>query len=320
MLSREVIEEFLNNSEYIAEYYFNDPTSMVVDLEILNGTPFCFGAVNIVYGVQNYGKTYQTLELVSRAFANEKSIREINAFYLSNDGSMSKNLVSYCRNRAITPMDLDSISNQTETEASATDIITKVSTASRNSGRKTVFIIDSLSSFLGDIDINSSQQVGNAISILNSCAKINDCCLIVIDHATVIRDKNIVIGCKIEGNESGKLKYTATASVYEPFDVSNPSFGGTFTVTRSRVQDSVKNGTEFVVKNESEPRSKEAIDRLLSLKVFKNNFKDNMILLSKFTKSTQNKKDLWIRDYKDVIFDTILIDGATYLKAKNTFT
>jgi hypothetical protein len=310
------IQYFMENANANVTKLFGDATCLVGDLKVVSNTPFCYGAVNLIYGVQNHGKTYQTLELLSKAVYHSGEYMSTDMYYLSNDGSMSRSFLGYCRDRMVSPIDYDSIVQNLDTDIRVTVAITQMATQSRMRDKRSIIVIDSLSSFIDDVDINSSQAVGAAIKVLNDCAKANDCCLVVIDHATEIRDKGVVIGSKIEGNASGKQKYTATSCSYMPLDTMRPENGGTFTVQRSRVQDDVPKGKQFIIKNDTERKVKEATERLLELKSFTSKVNNRSISKTDFSRAIKNERDKWIRELKDELFDESIIDNITYLSLK----
>ncbi len=275
----------------------------VTNLERVGNTNFLYGGLNIIYGLEGSGKSWQ----VAASDFEDKDV-----VYIDTDGSNGTLFVEHCNRHNVHYVSSDTVMlvgkeyvnnknknkdhTQIPTVSKVRLIIENIITHNEKKYNdfKPVFIIDSLSSVSEGAEINNSEKISPALYQMNSHAEEYGYCMILIDHATIkMNAKGIPSDFKLEGNEGGKKRTTVTTNKYSPIDPNKPELGGVFLCERAR-------GNICGLKKGDKCNVSSATCRI-ALDWFSDRFPevfDRDIKQSEFTAKTKNEKDKWIRDFK----------------------
>jgi len=273
----------------------------VTDLERVGETNYLYGGLNIVYGIDGTGKSYQ----VAASFGLEDVI------YLDTDGSNGNVFVQHCLEHNVHYIKHDTIQaiqDKGSLLLKSIKLIEKVIVHNRVRDKefRPVFVLDSLTSLADGQEINNAEKISPLLYELNNHASTYNYCLVLIDHATEQYDKGHKVGFKLEGNASAKRRTSVTVNRYEPTDTRNPQFGGVFLCERARGnKDGLSKGDEFLV---SKMNSSKAIEWI---KARNPTWLTEGMTRSQMTTKTKNLKDRWVRQYIDTIFNKVLLDKVT---------
>jgi len=289
--------------------------NQVKDLIGIGETNFLCGGLNIFYGMDGSGKSWQIVKALG---CENNNVR--NTVYLDTDGSNGLKFVKHCNKYGIEYISSDAIHNYPDGE----DIFFKVlfliraittSYKSQNKPYPPVFVIDSLSSIGEGREINNSEKISPLLYEINGIAEKHNICIILIDHATELWHKGELVGFKLEGNASAKRRTTVTVNRYEPIDETQPHLGGTIICERARGNNcGLSVGDVQEVLNEQKNSSLEWIiekrpDWLIKKEITK----------TEFSRATKHKKDLWVRKYASQIFDEVKKGKTTYFILKENY-
>ncbi len=287
----------------------------VADLKRVAKTNFLNGGLNIVYGLDGSGKSWQ---IVTSDFGDYEVV------YLDTDGSNGTAFVDHCKSNNVNYINSETIVNinkdfidnfnnkydkNIEYDTSTTFIKVFVilielaygyKDAYKNKD-KLVFIMDSFSSMAEGAKINNAEDVSPMLYQFNQVAEQLNICLVLIDHATKNREQ--VSEFKLEGNEGAKRRTTVTINKYLPIDPYKPEQGGSFLCERARGNsDGLKIGNLY--------NASSTISHALGWleKKLPELFDGEEISKSDFTSKTKNESDKWIRPLSHEFF-TKRIDG-----------
>jgi len=273
-------------------------SSEVTDLEAVSGTNFLFGGLNLIYGVDGSGKSWQ----VSAAIKDS----EANNFYIDTDGSNGKLFVDHCLRNNVHYISADTVDEQEEKAIieKVKKVITLISITMTE--RKNVIVIDSLTSIAEGLGINNAEDISTPLYSLNTLAAKHGVALILIDHAT--ERPTLPDGFKLEGNAGAKRRTTVTVNKYLPIEKKNVAKGGIFTCERVRGNSSgIVMGHPHIV---AAITIEDAVAFMLK--------KCPAIVTTGITKTeatvtTKHPRDIWVRDFfKDIFNDTL--KGATTIR------
>jgi len=268
----------------------------------LGDTPFAANALNLVFAPQGAGKSYATVNMCGLNPEMERIA------YLDFDEN-SASFRDHCNSQNVEYVNMSYIGKPNlkakKDSKWPIELPERLLTVILALRAGDTVIIDSLSSMVPEMD-SMNTNVSKYMYSLASIAKKYKLCIVVIDHATIIRDKlGKEVDFKIEGSQSGKLKATAAACRYDAAKQLDKKAGGTFTVVRSRL-DTVNVQQQFKI---GKTRTvSDAIAFLVSRKL------DKDITQSDFTKATCNTRDLWVRGFVGIIYEADLIERTTYLR------
>jgi hypothetical protein len=277
-----------------------------VDLDRVGETNFLYGGLNIVYGIDGTGKSYQT----SASFVDEDVV------YFDTDGSNGRLFVEHCNKNGVHYINYETVATFTPKNKlldNTFKIIGKIVAHNRAKSNdfRPVFIVDSLTSIAEGQEINNAEKISPLLYLLNNHASIHNYCLILIDHATEHFEKGKHIGFKLEGNAGAKKRTSVTVNRYVPADVHNPEFGGTFYCERARGNNSgLRKGDEYLVTKVNKAMALEWIKRRNP------NWLVDGMTKSEMTIKTKNLKDKWVRAFIDDIFGKSVVDKITNFKIR----
>ncbi len=293
----------------------------VTDLERVGNTNFLYGGLNLVYGLEGSGKSWQ---IVASDFGSNEVL------YLDTDGANGSMFVEHCENHNVHYVDSNTIMNlnkafidnynEQRDKNYKHDKLTTfqkvfmllVSLVDRykavhGESVKPIFIIDSFSSMSEGAKINNSEDISYLLYQFSRVAEELNICLILIDHATRNSERDHKF--KLEGNEGGKKRTTVTVNKYLQNDPNKPELGGSFLCERARGNLSgLKIGDLAKV---SSVNVSNALDWL------KDRFPEALegeISKSDFTKKTKNEKDRWVKDFIDELFTKRFEGKGTHKK------
>ncbi len=263
----------------------------VEDLTRIGNTPFLYNGLNMLYGIEGSGKSWQTAS----------SLKEIDdVVYIDTDGSNGKMFVNHCRANGVAY-----IKNDTVEKMDGKTIVIKIKTlidlilSKREEGTKPIFVLDSLTSIMEGAEINNAEKIAPVLYSFNNYANTNGITIIIIDHST--RNSDHEDGFKLEGNEGGKKRTTVTTSKYLPINPLRPEKGGVFKCERAR-----GNTGGLRVGDTIEVMSITADDAIEWFKSednsSRNKFLTDEFTRTQFTKITEHHRDRWIRQFRDDIF------------------
>jgi hypothetical protein len=280
-----------------------DGYNNVSDLKIVEGTNFLYGGLNLVYGVDGTGKSWQ----IAKCFTSE-------AVYIDTDGSNGSAFKEHCEQHQVHYINNDTVETMEISGTQNPTIIMKVlgliELIKTNNTEQSIFIVDSLSSINEGGNINNSEDISPIMYTMNNFAEKFNIAIILIDHAT--EGKDYQDGFKLEGNAGAKRRSTVTVNRYLPHSKPYPELGGTFVCERARGnQDGLSKGSTVVIHSVTIKDAKEWI-----ICKFPELLKGKTITSSDFTKATKHNKDLWIREYRDSIFELSVDKRTTYLTLK----
>jgi len=232
-------EKVLDLSDILGNNYNN-----VKDLTQVGNAPFFFCSLGIVYSLAGYGKSWQTAQIIGSNIDDDTL-----AFYIDDDGANGRKFMNHCHKHNVNFISADRVDigakKKMKNLERALTIIEKLSEANK---MKKVFILDSLSSLGEGQRINNPEDISPVLYGINNFAEDLGVAIIIIDHATPIRDENRdTVGFKLEGSDSGKIRATTSVCRYDPYDVNAPQDGGYFTVDRTRDSEKFKKGDKFYV-------------------------------------------------------------------------
>lgn len=284
--------------------HITQDASEVTDLQAVPNTNFLFGGLNIVYGVDGSGKSWQ----VSAGLKNS----EANNFYLDTDGSNGQLFVNHCIQNNVYYVLIDSIEKLAGNKLIKKITMAIITISQTMTILKNVIVIDSLTSIADGLGINNAEDISPTLYELNKLAAKYNIALILIDHAT---ENNDLPGkFKLEGNAGAKRRATVTVNRYVPIDKKNPSKGGTFTCERARGNSSnITTGKTHVVSSTNFNDALEFIINKIPV------LKTNGITKSDFTLATKHTRNIWVRDYFDQLFDVTKKNRKTILTLKKEF-
>jgi len=277
----------------------------VIDLERIGETNFLYGGLNLLYGLEGSGKSWQTVIAL-------KDIQDV--VYLDCDGSNGKLFVDHC-----TENNLHYVKQSVVEQVKAKDMVHKVLSLILqilNANRKNqvdfrpVFIIDSLTSIGEGQEINNAEKIGPLMYLLNNHSANNNYGMILIDHATELRDRGMVLGFKLEGNQGAKKRASVTTNRYVASNTNEPQNGGVFICERARGNaDELTKGTEHKLNT---------ANKAIALKWINDKkpewLNGDVITKTTVSRATKNTKDKWVRDFIDVIFKTTTEEGKEAYK------
>ncbi len=289
--------------------------STTQELYRVKDAPFFYGALNIVYGIDGQGKSWQTAKLIGGAGSDVLKI------YLDADGSNGRKFVKWCNQNDVEYVGMDH-NLLGDKEWDKYSMLQKVSETIKHicknevsNKKQVIFVLDSLTAMGEGQEINNAEKIAPLLYSINKLCKEFGCAIILIDHATIIRDKGQFVSFKLEGSEGGKRRATASVCRFEAMDYMNPQKGGTFTVDRSRDVECFKVGSTFTVLNEVD--IKEAV-KWVKEKFQEDAFSD--IKKSEFTKKSQHDRDKWVRKFIDDLFIITIVGRTTTYKMKIEYT
>ena len=285
----------------------------VTDLDRIGQTNFLYGGLNLLYGLDGTGKSWQTPVAL-------KDVEDV--IYLDCDGSNGSLFVKHCKDNNVHYVKQEIIESLPDKDGNAVNntllqqvfrVINKIVSINRKDNKefRPVFIVDSLTSIGEGQEINNAEKIAPLLYELNNDASSKNYGLILIDHATEIKENGYTKGFKLEGNAGGKRRTTVTVNRYEPLYSAEPALGGTFTCERARGNaDGLSIGNQHSV---GENTLQKAYTWIKNTKI---NWIANAITQSEFTAATKHSKDNWIRKYKDELFISYKADRTTMLKLK----
>ncbi len=288
----------------------------VTDLERVGNTNFLYGGLNIVYGLEGSGKSWQ---IVASDFGDNEVI------YLDTDGSNGTLFAKHCEDHDVhyidssTIMDLNKafidnyneqrdknfVHGQLTTFQKVFILLVSLVDNYRYKNHKSymnkklskpVFIMDSFSSMSEGAKINNSEDISNMLYPFNHVAERLGICLILIDHAT--RNSERDHGFKLEGNEGGKKRTTVTVNKYLPTYPNEPELGGSFLCERAR-----GNLSGLKIGDSANVSSVNISNALAWLEKRYPKALDDEISKTDFTKKTRNEKDKWVRAFEGELFN-----------------
>ena len=282
----------------------------VKDLERVGETNFLYGGLNILYGMDGSGKSWQVVSSLG-----DIDLKEIeNIVYLDTDGSNGSLFVEHCYKHGLHYINNDTIHSHHD----GLDLINKVMfmivSIVKNGNKKyenfkPVFVIDSLTSIGEGRKINNAEDISPLLYKINNIAEKHNICIILIDHATELYSNGEYKGFKLEGNSSAKRRTTVTINRYEPLETSDPKLGGIIVCERARGNiDGLSIGNIQKVFNKTKQLALEWIKQRQPEWLKKD------ISKTEFSRATKHKKDSWVRDYFEDLFDKVVKDKTTYLR------
>ncbi len=264
----------------------------VEDLERIGTTPFIHNGLNLVYGIEGSGKSWQVASSL-------KGIDDV--VYIDTDGSNGKAFVNHCqahnvhyiKNAVVESMTGKSIADKVN------HLIAIITEKAKKEGSNPVFILDSLTSIMEGAEINNAEKIAPVLYKINNYANTNGICIIIIDHATKNNDHQD--GFKLEGNAGGKKRTTVATHKYIPINPLRPEKGGIFKCEKARGNTGgLKVGDTIEVMSIT---ANDAIDWFKSEdNPNRNKFLTDEFTKSEFTKITNHHRDRWIRQFRDDIF------------------
>ncbi|RLF63557.1 MAG: hypothetical protein DRN30_06410 [Thermoplasmata archaeon] len=280
------IQDYLN-----AEYAVTQES--IVDLVQIGETPFLYNGLNIFYGRESSGKSWQ-----SPVALRDVQVEKV---YIDADGSNGSKFKQHCIDNGFSyiPMSkvLDNLPANISIKEAVVAVITDLTVAMSKHNERVVFIVDNPSAISEGMNINNSQDISPLLYEFNGLCETLNTTIILIDHSTDTRGSNgQVNGFKLEGNAGAKRRATVTTVRYDPLNTDAPWEGGTLTNERARGNTTnLKKGDFQVVANNN--TAKLALDFLKEKcgKVFSK---------SDLTNATRNTKDKWIRTFIDDIATT----------------
>jgi len=282
-------------------------TREIIETKLVPNTPFQYGAVNIVYGLSSTGKSWQLAALLGKA--------NVECAYIDVDGNNGKDLDDHCAKFDIPRYDLEDpiLSEYIKkdlkcTSKSLLDIAATLMThLATNPATEIVFVLDSLTALGEGQEINNAEKIAPLIYKIGALAKKLNCSIILVDHATPIRDPHTgqALTFKLEGNAEGKKRAVNCLCRYEALNINKPEMGGTFVVEKARGNHGIKIGAKYVISN-----SVSVTDAKGWFKPGK--YKD----MTKTEFSRLTKHHTWVREFQDKLFNIELVGKVTHLKVK----
>jgi hypothetical protein len=270
----------------------------VSDLKLVEGTNFLYGGLNLIYGIDGSGKSWQ----LAMSFASE-------AVYIDTDGSNGSEFLDHCTSNEVHYINSDTV----ETFKSKTTIgkiLGLIEAIVKENPEQLIFVVDSLSSINEGGNINNSEDISPIMYAMNNFAEKHSISLILVDHAT--ENRELPDGFKLEGNAGAKRRSTVTVNKYISHNKAYPALGGSFICERARGnKDGLSKGNVITI----HPASLNDAKAWLTNK-FPKLLEGESITATELTKVTKNKKDLWIRRYKAELFTETINNRTTYLKLK----
>ncbi len=305
------------------EYLIPKDYDKVSDLKKVGDTNFLYGGLNLVYGLDGSGKSWQ---VVRNDFQNE------DVFYIDTDGSNGSLFVKHCKDNGVNYIKhdvFDHIAKYLNEEHNTKsgeysfvtlimELIRKIITVNRNkyADFKPVFIVDSMTSVLEGLNINNAQDISPPLYGFNRYADKDNYCLIIIDHATRIRDAVGEDDFKLEGNSGAKKRTTVTINKYVAHNYSKPELGGSFICQRARGNDGgLSLGKKIHINNSTLASAVAWFNSTDSRKHAIN----NKISATEFGDLTKHDNSRWIKDYRYQIFDESIVGKKTVLEMKEKF-
>jgi len=271
------------------------------DLKRIGETPFLHGGLNIVYGRESSGKSYQLAQVL-------KGIDHV--IYLDSDGSNGTQFREHCTANGVGYVNIPNLPSRAGTTILdvVNDIIRKVAIKVDAEGGRAVFVIDSLTSTIDGAGINNAESISPILYGLNHLAEQTNSSIILIDHATDIKNaKGTVVDFKMEGNAGAKARTTVTTVKYEPLKSTEPQKGGTFTVVRARGnKDKLVKGTAVIIKNKG---TLEDVRDFIEEKLGKGEF-----TTTDLNRVTNSSKTKWIRESAKILLTARKKGQTTYYK------
>ena len=281
----------------------------VSDLIRIGETNFLYGGLNLVYGLDGTGKSWQTTV----------ALEDIpDTIYLDLDGSNGKQFVKHCKKYNMHYVKQDVIEHGTAGKKlvdKVFKIIRRIIEHNRETNKefRPVFVIDSLTSIGEGQEINNAEKIGPLLYAINNHASKLDYGLILIDHATELRDMGEVRGFKLEGNAGGKRRATVTVSRYEASNVTKPALGGVFICERARGNSSgLIKGVKHLVNKANTALAIEWVEK------YRPDWLTKSISATEFANATKNPPELWVKGFRDELFDSELVGRTTYYKYKGS--
>ncbi len=265
----------------------------IIPLKRVGLTPFMFGSLGLIYGMDGSGKSYQTAKLLKEAGKNVVKV------FIDADGSTGKTFADWCDTNGVEliimshlKMDVDGFDKMCMLKKvrSTIEFI-----SDRIKDKKIIFVLDSLTAIGEGQKINNAEDISPLFYKINDTAKHTGNAIVLIDHATPIRDTTgAEVNFRLEGNATAKRRPTSSVVRYEPAKRDEPKLGGTFTVERSR-SDEINIKDTFVIEN--------GLDLNMAIEWVKAHLSEKFTQ-GQFSKATQNTKDKWVRQFKDEMFDS----------------
>lgn len=271
----------------------------VSDLKLVEGTNFLYGGLNLVYGIDGSGKSWQ----LAMSFASE-------AVYIDTDGSNGSAFLDHCTTNEVHYINSDTVETFKGT-TTISRILELIEAIVNENPEQLIFIIDSLSSINEGGNINNSEDISPIMYVMNNFAEKHGISLILVDHAT--ENKEFPDGFKLEGNSGSKRRTTVTVNRYVSHNKAYPSLGGSFICERARGnKDGLSKGSVITIHPASLSDSRTWVTNR-----FPKLLTGESITATDLTKVTKNKKDLWIRRYKAELFTESIANRTTHLKLKD---
>lgn len=217
--------DFIYDGDFISyadqnSYSKGSVSGEAVDQDRLEGTLLLSNALNLLYGPAGYGKSYTSVEMAAKS--------GVPVLFVDLDSNNSQ-FAAHCKKHGVEYLSIlnpqgipravrDEDGRMTfikrheagyTSKAMCADDLQVIETLCElNQGK--IIIIDSFSDIYDGDEQNGPIAVQNFMRYLGRLAIRTNNTLLVLEHATYIRDKSgKKTGFKIEGNESGKIKKTA---------------------------------------------------------------------------------------------------------------
>lgn len=266
----------------------------VIDLTPVNGTHFLYGGLNLVYGVDGSGKSWQTAQLITNS--------TVANVYIDTDGANGKQFVTHCNKAGVGYIGCDAVDSFVGNSV-LSKIINLLEHIGSNSTDPLVVIVDSLTSILEGTRINNAEDISPVMYKLNQVASKHNIALVIIDHAT--ENSEYPDGFKLEGNVGAKRRATVTTARYVPMDKAKPAKGGTFICERARGNTAnISKGFQVVVSTTN--KTVEAVKFLVSK--FPKLSAGGSVSKADITVATKYARDHWVREQLDTICD-VTVEG-----------